>query len=80
MSLNRIPFYGIIDIYFLNESNCSSFMSCPSINILPSVGSYNLNNNDSKVVFPNPLCPTIAFVDPGSIFKLKFSNSTFSYI
>ena len=67
-------------MYFLNESNYSSFISWPSINILPSVGSYNLNSNDSNVVFPNPLYPTIAFVEPGSIFKLKFSNNTFSYI
>lgn len=78
VSLNKIPFYGIIEIYFLNESKLSYFISWPSINILPSVGSYSLYNRESKVVFPNPLYPTIALVDPGSIFKLKFLKRIFS--
>lgn len=65
-------------MYLRKESKLNYLMSWPSINILPSVGSYNLNKSESKVVFPNPLCPTIALVVPGSIFKLKFSKRTFS--
>jgi len=64
-SLKRMPFYGIIDMYFLKLSNFKSLKSCPSIKIFPSIGSYILNKRLKSVVLPKPLYPTIAFVVPG---------------
>jgi hypothetical protein len=37
---------------YLRPSNSYSFKSLPSNKILPSVGSYNLANNFTNVVFP----------------------------
>ena len=66
----------MIEIYSLNESNFKFLISYPSINILPWDGSYILKRRYNSVVLPNPLCPTIAFVVPGSIFKLKLLNNS----
>ena len=78
VSLNKKPFWGIIEIYFLKDSKLSSEMSYPSIKTRPSSGAYIRNNKLKSVVFPKPEDPIIAFVVPGVIFKLKLSNKSFS--
>jgi hypothetical protein len=42
--------------------------------MLPVAGSKMRKSKYSIVVLPNPEGPTIAFVLPGSIFKLRFSK------
>ena len=62
------------DIYFLKVSSLQLFNSYWSMRTRPCSGSYILNNKCKIVVFPKPEGPTIAFVLPGSIFKVKSLN------
>lgn len=52
-------------------------MEWPSMLIVPSEESYNLNNNAAIVDFPLPEAPTIPTVEPVWIWKLT-ESSTFS--
>ena len=72
VSLNKIPFWGIIEIYFLKLSNLRSEISWSSIIILPDSGRYILYSKLNNVVLPKPLDPTIALVVPGLISNVKF--------
>ena len=50
------------------------FMLCSPTIIEPLEGSYNRNNNLARVVFPDPVSPTIPIDVPFFIFMLKSSN------
>ena len=69
-SLNKIDSWETIPICDLNDLRLTLLISKLSIKILPESGLINLGINFNKVLFPDPLSPTI----PTNDFSLIFSD------
>lgn len=80
VSLKRFPFWGTMAILCLKDSNFKSFRFYPSMKTSPWSGSNNQKIMLKRVVFPNPECPTIAFLDPAANFKFKFVNNLSQFL
>ena len=73
--VNIVGSYGMTVILFLNSSNGTSWISIPSMTILPSKISTILDIDKQIVLFPAPVLPTIPIFSPGLTLNDNFLST-----